>query len=88
MERMSATSDKYAGLPEPAALTSAADTLGVILEPRCRADLYGYLPRLRELEPMYRSRALHGRPAWGSCSHSLTYEVLSNHALVSDSNNA
>jgi len=88
MERTFATSDRYAGLPEPAALTSAADTLGVILEPRCRADLYDYLHRLRELEPMHQSEALHGRPAWVISNHALTYEVLSNHALVSDSHNA
>ena len=88
MERAPATSDKYGELPEPAALTSAAQTLEVILEPRCRADLYDYLHRLRELEPMHRSEALHGRPAWVITSHPLTYEVLSNHAHVSDSHNA
>ncbi|MBW2270618.1 MAG: cytochrome P450 [Deltaproteobacteria bacterium] len=88
MERTSATSDPQPGLPEPAALNSAAETLGVILEPRGRADLYRYLHRLRELEPMHPTEALHGRPAWVITSHALTYEVLSNHALISDAHNA
>ncbi|MBJ19610.1 MAG: cytochrome P450 [bacterium] len=75
-------------LPEPASLTSPAETLAVILEPRSRSELYRYLHRLRELAPMHRSEALHGRPAWVISNHALAYEVLSNHSLGSDSHNA
>ncbi len=74
--------------PEPGSLTDAAETFDVILDPRRRGELYPYLHRLRELEPLHRTTALHGRPAWVITRFADALEVLSNKELVSDERNA
>ncbi|MCH2172769.1 cytochrome P450 [Myxococcota bacterium] len=74
--------------PDPAGLSDAAKIFGVILDPQQRGDLYPYLRRLREVEPLHRTEALHGRPAWMVTRFADALELLSNKALVSDERNA
>jgi len=74
--------------PDPASLSDPAEVVEVILDPRRRGELYPYLNRLRELEPIHRSEALHGRPAWLITSFADSLAVLSNKSLVSDARNA
>jgi len=74
--------------PDPAALSDPAEVVEVILDPRRRGELYPYLHRLRELEPVHRSEALHGRPAWLITSFADSLAVLSDKSLVSDARNA
>jgi len=76
------------GSPEPESLSEGAEIFEVILDPRRRGELYPYLNRLREVEPLHRTEALHGRPAWLVTRFSDALEVLSNKALVSDARNA
>ena len=75
-------------LPDPASLSEGAEIFAVILDPRRRGELYPYLNRLREVEPLHRTEALHGRPAWMVTRFADALEVLSNKALVSDARNA
>ena len=75
-------------LPEPASLCEGVEIFDVILDPRRRGELYPYLNRLREVEPLHRTEALHGRPAWMVTRFADALEVLSNKALVSDARNA
>ncbi len=77
-----------AALPEPASLCEGVEIFDVILDPRRRGELYPYLNRLREVEPLHRTEALHGRPAWMVTRFADALEVLSNKALVSDARNA
>ena len=50
--------------PDPATCHDPAKLFDLILDPRQRGELYPYLNRLREIAPLHRSSALHGRPAW------------------------
>ena len=77
-----------ADLPEAESLSEGAEIFEVILDPRRRGELYPYLNRLRVVEPLHRTEALHGRPAWMVTRFADALEVLSNKALVSDSRNA
>jgi len=77
-----------ADLPDPESLSEGAELFEVILDPRRRGELYPYLNRLREVEPLHRTEALHGRPAWMVTRFADALEVLSNKALVSDARNA
>jgi cytochrome P450 len=74
--------------PDPATCHDPAKLFDLILDPRQRGELYPYLNRLREIAPLHRSSALHGRPAWLISSFAEALEVLSNKALVSDERNA
>lgn len=75
-------------LPDPASFTDPAALFDVILDPRRRGELYPYLDRLREIESLHRTAALHGRPAWMISSFADALAVLSNKSLVSDARNA
>jgi cytochrome P450 len=74
--------------PDPQSLCDAAETVEVILDPRRRGELYPYLNRLREIAPLHRSEALHGRPAWLVTSFADALTILSDKSLVSDARNA
>lgn len=75
-------------LPEPSSFADPAALFDAILDPRRRGDFYPYLNRLREIAPMHRTSALHGRPAWLISSFAGALEVLSNKSLISDERNA
>jgi len=77
-----------ASSPDARSLCDAAEVLEVILDPRRRGELYPYLNRLREIEPLHRTEALHGRPAWLVTSFADALSVLSDKSLVSDARNA
>jgi cytochrome P450 len=74
--------------PDPASLVDPDETFAVILDPKRRGELYPYLNRLRELAPLHRTEALHGRPAWLVTTFAHSLELLTNKSLVSDARNA